>query len=82
MYTVRSAKREHKRYMNHLRPRYTEDVIAWKEVLMDTLYDIFDIIAPSDTEIVVSRRNSKIKHVEPLIPDPKRKKNILIFLGK
>lgn len=49
---------------------------------MDTLYDIFDIIAPSDTEIVVSRRNSKIKHVEPLIPDPKRKKKYINFPRK
>ena len=52
MYIVRSAKWEDKRYLNQLRPRFTEDVIAQEEVLIDVLYDTFDILTLTPNIVV------------------------------
>ena len=58
-----------------------EDVTAQEEVLMDVLYDIFDILTPTP-EMIVPRQTSKRKRkqVDPLSPDPEKKKNY--FSGK
>ena len=74
---VHNTKWEHKRRLKQLRPRFTEDVTAQEEVQMDVLYDTFDIPIPTP-EMVVPRWSSKRKRkqIEPLSPDPKRKKKL------
>ena len=75
LYMVKGAKWEHKRHLNQLRKRFTED-LKDKEVPMEVFYDMFDVPTPPQPEIVAERRTSKRKRkrVERLSPDPKRKK--------
>lgn len=76
MYWVKSFKGEHKRHLNQLRSRFTEDVREDQEIPMDILCETFDIPAPPIAETVIPRRTSKRKRipVEPFSPDPKRKR--------
>ena len=75
MNMVRCAKSEHKRHLNQLRHRFTEDVTAQEEIKVVVLYDMFDITTLT-REMVVPRLTSKRKRKrgEPWSPDPKRKK--------
>ena len=67
MYIILNAKWEYKRHLNLLRPRFTEDVIAQEEVLIDVLYDAFDIPTPTPGMAVPRQSNKrKKKWVEPL----------------
>lgn len=61
IYKTSSIKSEHKRHINQLRHRFTDDVTAQKEVPMTVLYDIFEVSTPLTTEILVPRQNSKRK---------------------
>ena len=80
-YMLKGKEYEHQSHINHLRPRYTEN-IEEEEVPMEVLYDMFNISTPliPITERCNSKR--KRKRVEPFSPDPKRKRYLANFRGK
>ena len=76
LYMVKSKKLIHKRHLNQLRRRFTEEISKDNEEPMEIFYDLFDIPTPPLPETVVQKRTSKRKRtwVECLGPDPKRKR--------
>ena len=59
LYMVKSKKLKHKRYLNQLRRRFTEEISKDNEEPMEVLYDLFDIPTPPLPEMVVQKRTSK-----------------------
>ena len=75
LYMVKCKKWEHKRHVNQIRPRYTEEVT--EEVPMEVLYDMFDVPAPpvqAAPEFKPRTSKRKRTRVVPFSPDPKRKR--------
>ena len=60
--------------INQLRPRYTENVIEFQEVLLKVLYNMFDIPTPPISIFEKQTSKRKRKRVEPFSSDPKRKR--------
>ena len=61
LYMVKSKKLIHKRHLNQLRRRFTEEISKDNEKPMEVLYDLFEILIPPLPETIVQKRTSKRK---------------------
>ena len=68
VYMLNGKKYKHLRHINHLRPRYTENVIEEQEIPTEVLDNMFDMPAPLIP--IIERRTSKRKRkrVKPFSP--------------
>ena len=75
-YIIQGPKLEHKRHLNQIRKRTTEDLVnlPQEEVeVIDTVYDTFDI-EPPQTMPDPRRSGRKRKFTDPLLVFPKKKR--------